>query len=139
MKTKSFYTNFIIVSILALGFLCVSCDKDSSDVDMSYNRLFRPTSFVATADTTSVIVTWSSVPGASAYIFQLSKDSLLFENIIFHDSIVVSYPDTISGYKYTLKGLTPGTKYSTRVRVRAVSTNVLPSKYCQQYFMTTKK
>lgn len=116
MITKIMYK--LSLPVLLIGMIVisvVSCKKYNDwKVDDSYDRLFRPTAFQASVDQVTVKLRWKSMPQTSAYTIQLSKDSLVFGEIVETYTGVNS--KDADGYLLTISGLDPLTQYSARIK-----------------------
>jgi len=91
--------------------LCLSSCEDDKD-KFERVRLFRPTEITGSVVGTSVVFKWSAIKGAESYTFQLSKDSLKFENIVLTES-------SLSSATFSVADLMGGTRYSARVKANA--------------------
>ncbi|RKD89976.1 DUF5123 domain-containing protein [Mangrovibacterium diazotrophicum] len=118
---------FAFVAGLLVFNACV--DKNDWDVDKSHDRLFRPTNLAVTSITaTTGDLSFVSIPGTEYYQFELSADSLLFENI-------VSTFDTTAN-AFTLTGLDGNTQYSLRVKAIPTEASKGESEWASIYFKT---
>jgi hypothetical protein len=99
-----------VFAVLGLLYTIVSCKDDDEQLEVPY--LFRPVAFAAETNKTVVTITWAAVKGATSYTLQISKDSLLFENIVISDTL------TECSYVVELAG---DTRYSARIRANAGS------------------
>jgi hypothetical protein len=107
MKTKkTLYTICLIISFL---YVLVSCKKNETE-QSEIPYLFRPIGFTATTNKTVATLNWIAVDSAISYTIQISKDSLLFKNIVVTDSV------TSNTYTIELAG---STFYSARVKANA--------------------
>jgi hypothetical protein len=130
MKIVKTYS--IVVLLFATLFISVfsGCD-DANDwgVDSSYKRMFRPTTLAVTEVTaTTGKVQWTSIPGTGKYILELSKDSLLFQNVI-----KTIETDTIVFDLIDLEGTT---QYSVRVKAQSNDVTIPESAFVSFYFKT---
>lgn len=117
--------------MLLLGFLSAligltSCDDDKEKFERV--RLFRPTELSSSVTGTSVTFKWSAIKGAESYTFELSKDSLKFEDIVFSES-------SITTATFSVSDLMGGTRYSARVKANADS-DEYDSRYIAVSFVT---
>ncbi|PTN09232.1 uncharacterized protein DUF4957 [Mangrovibacterium marinum] len=123
--------NLRILFAFVAGLLVLSActDKNDWDTDSDYERMFRPAKLDATGVTVHTAeISFVAIPDAAYYQFELSQDSLLFENII-------STFDT-TAYKFTLEGLESNTKYSLRVKSVAAEAGKTESGWNAIYFKT---
>lgn len=123
--------NIQLVFAFVAGLLLFSActDKNDWDTDSSYNRMFRPAKLDATGVTVHTAdISFVNIPDAAYYQFELSQDSLLFENI-------VSAFDTTAN-QFTLEGLESNTQYSLRVKSIATETGKEESGWNAIYFKT---
>jgi len=124
------YTAMILFMITGL----FSCQKTDNVLDPTTNRMFRPIALTVTGITTSsAVVGWDAVPGASKYVFEASQDSLSFGNVFVHDTIQA---DTISKFTHAVTGLNASTGYSVRVCTIAKDPTISVSKFQTNYFVT---
>ena len=118
---------FAFVAGLLLFSACV--DKNDWDVDKSYDRLFRPTNLTVTGITaTTGDVNFVAIPGTDHYQFELSTDSLVFDNI------VATFDTTVNSF--TLDGLDGNTIYSLRVKAIPADASKDNSEWAGVYFKT---
>lgn len=141
MKNK-----LLIFKVLILIVTMISCEKDYNqwEVDSSYGRLFKSIIF-ETSDVTStaVEIKFSKSVSATKYVFEFSKDSLQFNQIV---NTVEILADTLTPfanssdqakieYRQIFDELDGTTGYS--VRMKSVDEKSgLESKYNQVYFKT---
>jgi hypothetical protein len=141
MKNK-----LLIFKVLILIVTMISCEKDYNqwEVDSSYGRLFKSIIF-ETSDVTStaVEIKFSKSVSATKYVFEFSKDSLQFNQIV---NTVEILADTLTPfanssdqakieYRQIFDELDGTTGYS--VRMKSVDEKSgLESKYNQAYFKT---
>lgn len=139
VKTASCLALFLMA--LALN----SCYEEVNDwpVDSSYEKLFRPLKFEQKALTSnSIEISYSKIVGAVAYEFEVSNDSLYFNNIILSTQVLADTltPSANSSnasrveYLIAFAELDASTLHS--VRMRGVSSNGLYSEYVQLMFQT---
>lgn len=146
MKMKIFNRIAIIVFLASLF---VGCKNDVNNwvVDPEYAGLFKSLVFeLSKSDATSVEIKYTQSISATKYIFEFSKDSLLFNNI---DRTVEVLADTLKPFAES--GTLPHTEYRTlfadfdgntsySVRMKSVNTeNGLESKYSMFYFKTAEE
>ncbi len=108
MKRNIF--NFIFILTAGL-ILFSSCEKEEEEVNQNV-RLFRPVELSTDFDGTTVTITWLPIKGAQSYELELSRDSLLFENVV----------ETFSGItesRVTIPDLAGGNRYSVRIKALA--------------------
>ena len=89
-----------------------SCDTEQDwEVDSSTNRLFSSTDLSISTGDTYVVVTYTKMPSAEGYQFELSTDSLYLEDVSSSSivEVLTNSPDTI----FNLSG---ETKYYMRMR-----------------------
>lgn len=140
--------NFIIkwMALVLIVLVAFGCEKKVNDwdVDPSYDRLFKSLVFeVSNTDATSVTLRYTKSISATKYVFEFSKDSLAFNNIV---KTVEVQADTLTPFatsttptrvEYrTVFGDLDGTSgYS--VRMKSVDTTTgSESKYSEAYFET---
>ncbi|MDR0687964.1 MAG: fibronectin type III domain-containing protein [Prevotellaceae bacterium] len=115
MKTKLQQFGIYSLLLAAAMSLAVQACKEDDSITEEAPRIFRPTGLYARVNETSVTVTWNAMPDATSYTVEVSKDSLLFGNIV--DRYVVT------DLTYTLDDLDGGTEngiiYSVRVRANS--------------------
>lgn len=106
---------YSLLLIAAVSCLTMQACKEEDSITEEAPRIFRPTGLFARVTETSVTVTWNAMPDANSYTVEISKDSLLFENII--DRYV------LTDLTYTLDeldgGAESGVVYSVRVRANS--------------------
>lgn len=141
MKNK-----LLVFKVLILIMTMVSCEKDYNqwDVDSSTDRLFKSIIFEASAiKSTSVELKFTKSISATKYVFEFSKDSLAFKNIVNTVSVLA---DTLTPfansttltkveYREIFDELDGTTGYSVRMKSVDEKTG-LESKYSQVYFKT---
>lgn len=141
MKNK-----LLIFKVLILIVTMISCEKDYNqwEVDTSYNGLFKSIIFEASAVTaTSVELKFTKSVSATKYVFEFSKDSLQFNQIV---NTVEILADTLTPfanssdqakieYREIFDELDGTTGYSVRMKSVDEKTG-LESKYNQVYFKT---
>lgn len=118
------YINRFISGALMLLTVSVlfSCEEDD-DLDMGYNRNFRPLSISVTAQATAAEISWKSTPNTSHYVLELSMDSL-YDDCSSANSIFVGEDGSITSTTTTVSDLYSNTYYF--VRVKSVSKNDTP-------------
>lgn len=118
------YINRFISGALMLLTVSVlfSCEEDD-DLDMSYNRNFRPLSVSVTAQATSAEISWKPTPNTSHYVLELSMDSL-YDDCSSENSIFVGEDGSITSTTATVNDLYSSTYYF--VRVKSISKNDTP-------------
>lgn len=137
---------FRLISLALMAALVTGCQKKVNDwpVDPSHDRLFKSLDFsVVKANATSVEIGYSQSVSATKYVFEFSKDSLEFKEIV---KTVEIQADTLTPfatsttpaeveYHTTFEDLDGTTGYS--VRMKSVDTiNGTESKYSEVYFET---
>lgn len=141
MKNK-----LLIFKVLILIVTMISCEKDYNqwEVDSSYGGLFKSIIFEASAVTaTSVELKFTKSVSATKYVFEFSKDSLQFNQIV---NTVEILADTLTPfanssdqakieYRQIFDELDGTTGYSVRMKSVDEKTG-LESKYNQVYFET---
>lgn len=141
MKNK-----LLIFKVLMLIITMISCDKDYNqwEVDPSYNGLFKSIIFEASdVSSTAVELKFTKSVSATKYVFEFSKDSLQFNQIV---NTVEILADTLTPfanssdqakieYRQTFDELDGTTGYSVRMKSVDKKTG-LESKYNQVYFET---
>ncbi|UAY54526.1 DUF5123 domain-containing protein [Arachidicoccus terrestris] len=136
---------FKLMAFILIVFFAASCQKEVNnwDVDPSHARLFKPLTFeVQTTAATSVTINYTRSIGATKYIFEFSKDSLEFKDIvrtveILADTLTpfsVSPTPTRTSYHTVFEDLDGTSGYS--VRMKCVDSTGNESKYSELYFMT---
>ncbi len=124
--------------LILIACTAISCD-DANDwsTDDTYNRLFHTTSISIAPTATEAEVTWTTVPKASYYIIEVSKDSL-YEDEIQSTSLVYGEDKSITESPYTLSDLDSSSKYY--IRIRSCSESMSESKwaYYEDFFFKTK-
>lgn len=135
----------ICLAMLAATLL-TGCDREVNkwDTDPSADGLFRPLTFEENDLTaTAVQIAYSKVATATHYIFEFSKDSLLFNDIVRRDTIAAdtltpasdNASQTKVAYNTWFTELDGETKYS--VRMKAVNaTNGKESAFSSFFFET---
>lgn len=136
----------LVFTILLLASSLVSCEKDYNewDVDPSHDRLFKSIVFeVSKVQSTAVEIKFTKAKSATKYVFEFSKDSLQFNNIV---NTIEVLADTLTPfaastnpvkteYREIFKDLDGTTGYS--VRMKSVDEiNNKESNYNQVYFET---
>ena len=136
-----------ILSVMLFIIFMTACEKDYNqwDVDPSHDRLFKSIIFESsTVKPTSVEIKFSKSIAATKYIFEFSKDSLLFNEIASRVELIA---DTLTPYSNSsdqskveyrqLFGQLDGTTgYSVRMKSIDEKTGK-ESKYSQFYFVTS--
>ena len=123
--------NILGISAVALmGFAMASCvDKNDWDVDSSYSRLFAVNGDGVSVTTTesTATVTFTTVPDAEYYIFQVSKDSLYDDMEV--DSSVKTYGEdqSLTTSPVVLDSLDGDSKYY--LRIKAYSSTLSESRW----------
>ena len=141
MKNKLLVFKFLIL----IGTL-VSCEKDYNqwEVDSSSDRLFKSIIFEASAvKATSVELKFTKSISATKYVFEFSKDSLAFKDIVKTVEVLAdtlkpfanSSNQTRIEYRTIFGDFDGTTGYS--VRMKSIDTRTgLESKYNQVFFKT---
>jgi hypothetical protein len=141
MKNK-----LLVFKVLILITTMISCEKDYNqwEVDSSYDRLFKSIIFEASdVKPTSVELKFTKSISATKYVFEFSKDSLEFKNIVNTVEVLAdtlkpfatSSNQTRVEYREIFDELDGTTGYS--VRMKSIDTKTgLESKYNQVYFKT---
>lgn len=133
-----------VVSILSC--FMVSCEKDYNDweVEPGHDRLFKSLIFeVSKLQSTSVELKFTKSISATKYVFEFSKDSLEFKEIVktveFSAANLTPFADsnnlTKVEYREMFTGLDGTTKYSVRMKSIDESSG-MESGYNQIYFET---
>ncbi|WP_163711660.1 DUF5123 domain-containing protein [Mangrovibacterium lignilyticum] len=118
---------FVILSGLLVFNACV--DKNDWGTDDDYNRMFRPTNLAVTSITaTTGDLNFVAIPGTEYYQFEMSNDSLLF------DEIIAAFDTTANSF--TLTGLDGNTAYSLRIKAIPVDKAKGESEWASVYFKT---
>lgn len=133
--------NISFLLVLLAG-LFQSCDDPNDwDVDNAFNRMFSPVVFeTASIEGTTVTLRYSAVAGAKKYVFEFSKDSLAFNEIvktvqITAEEMVIDSTASNKRYLYTISQLEGDTQYSARIK--ASSNDSIPdSKWIAVAFQT---
>jgi len=126
--------------------LTTGCIKKVNDwpIDKSHDRLFTPLTFaLSKANATSVELSYTQSISANKYVFEFSKDSLEFKNIvktveILADTLTPFAPSTTPTkvlYHTTFDDLDGTTGYSVRMKCVDTTTG-LESNYSELYFKT---
>lgn len=134
-----------LMTCIFVASFATSCQKEVNNwgVDPSHARLFKPLTFeVQTTAATSVTINYTRSIGATKYIFEFSKDSLEFKDIvrtveILADTLTpfsVSPTPTRTSYHTVFEDLDGTSGYS--VRMKCVDSTGNESKYSELYFMT---
>lgn len=148
VKIKYLQMKNIILKLLALVMVAAfvtSCQKKVNrwPVDPSHDRLFKPLVFeVQSTAATAVTINYTRSIGADKYVFEFSKDSLEFKDIvrtveILADTLTpfsVSPTPTRTAYHTLFEDLDGTSGYS--VRMKCVDSAGNESKYSTLYFMT---
>lgn len=136
----------LIFSFLILIATTISCEKDYNnwEVDSSHDRLFRSIIFESTTiKPTSVELKFTKSISATKYVFEFSKDSLQFNEIVktvevLADTLTPFAPssnETKVEYREVFDDLDGTTGYSVRMKsIDEISTK--ESNYSQTYFKT---
>ncbi|MHC0444770.1 DUF4957 domain-containing protein [Flavobacterium sp. 3-218] len=136
-----------ILSVMVLILFMTACEKDYNqwDVDSSYDRLFKSIIFESSAiNPTSVEIKFTKSISATRYIFEFSKDSLLFNEIVSKVELIADTLTPYSNssdqskveYRQIFDELDGTTGYS--VRMKSIDENTgKESKYSQLYFVTS--
>lgn len=139
-KILLFFATFSILGSI------ISCEKDYNDwdVDPSYDGLFRSIVFEASrVEPTAVELKFTKAISGTKYVFEFSKDSLEFNEIVRTVEVLAdtltpfatSTNQTKVEYRETFEGLNGTTGYS--VRMKSVDEiNNKESEYSQLYFET---
>ncbi|PRD53737.1 DUF5123 domain-containing protein [Sphingobacterium gobiense] len=137
---------FNMIILIVTGILFSGCQKDVNDwdVDPSHARLFRSLNFETTRiGATDVEIGYTQTVSADKYIFEFSKDSLEFNEIvrtveILADTLTPFAPSTIPArvaYRTIFEGLDGTSPYS--VRMKGVDTETgHESEYVELFFYT---
>ncbi|MDM1292708.1 DUF5123 domain-containing protein [Sphingobacterium sp. N143] len=136
---------FNMIMLLTVVLSLLSCQKANDwDVDASHQRLFKSLKFTTgLVGATSVEIAYTKTVAAQKYIFEFSKDSLQFTEIvktveILADTLTPFAPSTIPArveYRTVFEELDGLTGYS--VRMKGVNTETgEESNYSQLYFRT---
>ncbi len=135
---------YLLLSLLSV--VWISCEDDYNDweVESGHERLFQALTFdVADVEATSVLLKFTTVVSAEKYVFEFSKDSLEFSDIV----LTVEMPaDTLTPfsessntvkteYRELISGLNGTTGYSCRMKGVSDSTG-LESNWSEVYFET---
>ncbi|AYD47302.1 DUF5123 domain-containing protein [Arachidicoccus soli] len=137
------------LKLIAFGLIvssAASCIKKVNDwpVDPSHARLFTPLTFaLSKANATSVELSYTQSISTTKYVFEFSKDSLQFKNIvktveILADTLTPFAPSTTPTqvlYHTTFDNLDGTTGYSVRMKCVDTTTG-LESNYSELYFQT---
>lgn len=136
---KTIFNKFILFGLAILPIMFQACENPNDwDVDENHKRMFSASTFsVENITATTADISWAKVPNAKFYIFEFSKDSLLFASISF---TVEMNTDTlpksgVDGYKVTFHSLPGNTGFSVRMKARG-DEGIADSKYAQAYFRT---
>lgn len=141
MKSK-----LLVFKVLLLIITIMSCEKDYNEweVDSDYDRLFKSIVFeVSDIKPTAVELKFTKSISATKYVFEFSKDSLEFKNIvnsveILADTLVPfasSSSQSRIEYRELFSDLDGTSGYS--VRMKSIDEiNGKESKYSQVYFVT---
>jgi hypothetical protein len=90
--------------------------------------MFRPVNFLADAQGADVEFTWVPISNA-IYVIDISRDSLLFENELF--------TDTVRGtYVYNISDLWSEARYSARIKAVSMNPLIKESGYKEITFVT---
>lgn len=92
------YTYIKIICLLVFPSLWISCEKKVNDwdIDPSHQRLFMPLKFEANqVGATSIDISYTQVISADKYVFEFSKDSLVFSEIV---KTVEVFADTLTPF-----------------------------------------
>ncbi|NDW08697.1 DUF5123 domain-containing protein [Dysgonomonas sp. 520] len=150
MKSLNIIKNIagcLLVAYTAL--FTLSCDDDVNDwgVDSSQDRLFRPLVFEQSkVSATSIEVRFTKVMAADRYIFEISEDSLKFENVIrtveiLSDTLTpfsLSSTATKTEFRIPFDELNGSTQQC--IRMKAVNKEgTLSSEYVEFAFKTTEE
>lgn len=136
-----------LMALVLVSALVTSCQKKVNDweVDPSHDRLFKSLTFsYSKLGSTFVELNYTQSVSANKYIFEFSKDSLAFKEIVrtvevLADTLTPFAPSptpTKVAYHTMFEDLDGKTGYS--VRMKSVDTVTgTESKYSQIYFVTT--
>lgn len=129
------YFNRLISGALMLLAVSVlfSCDDDD-DLDMAYNRNFRPLSLSVSAEATTAEITWKSTPNTSYYVLELSMDSL-YDDCSSANSLIFGEDGSITSTKASVSDLYSNTYYF--VRVKSISKDDTPDSKWAYYSNNT--
>jgi hypothetical protein len=117
MKKIHAYTTGLLAVIALVTLVAISSCKKYNDwpVDDSYNRLFSPLGFTASAEVIKVTLKWKNMPSTHGYTIELSEDSLAFTTIIKTYSGGAS--KDADGYVFVIPDLLKSnTRYSARIK-----------------------
>lgn len=134
-----------LLALIMVAAFVTSCQKKVNrwPVDPSHDRLFKPLVFeVQSTAATAVTINYTRSIGADKYVFEFSKDSLEFKDIvrtveILSDTLTpfsVSPTPTRTAYHTLFEDLDGTSGYS--VRMKCVDSAGNESKYSMLYFMT---
>ena len=124
VKFKMFY-----MWMLYLTFLMVSCEKGETTLNSQADQLFRVPSVTSNiSEGTEVTFSWD--PIAMRYRVQISKDSLLFTNVL-KDTII----ESVKSIKFT--DLFASTRYSGRIMCLSDDPIVKNSEWQTVTFLTS--
>lgn len=149
MNSTMFKNTINIILLLATTFLFVGCEKKINDweIDESHARLFRPLKFeTSNIGATDVEIAYTRVVSADKYIFEFSKDSTEFNEIIktveiLADTLTEFAPSTSPtrvGYRTLFSDLDGTSPYS--VRMKGVNEETCDeSDFVQLFFRTTEE
>lgn len=151
MDIKTFKSKIMkkFINILCTFLLFItnfSCDREWNnwEVDSNADGLFRPLTFEqSNLLATSIEIAYSQVLNASHYVFEFSKDSLLFNEIVRRDTILrdtlTAYADNDSPMKVEFhtwfNKLEGETKYSVRMKAYS-ATSGKETAYSSFFFET---
>lgn len=123
--------NILGMSAVALmGLSLASCvDKNDWDVDSSTSRLFAVNGDGVTITTTesAATVTFTTVPDAEYYIFQVSKDSLYDDMEVGSSVLTYGEDQSLTSSPVVLDGLDGDSKYY--LRLKAYSSTLSESRW----------
>ncbi len=102
------------VTMLLAVSVMFSCN-DEDDVDMAYNRNFRPLSLSVSAAATTAEITWKSTPNTSHYVLELSMDSL-YDGCSSENSLFLGEDGSITSTSATVSDLYSNTYYFLRMK-----------------------
>jgi len=119
--------------------MVASCKDFNFPVDESTARAFHPSTLSASSSkvtATTAVLEWPIMPGTKNYIMELSRDSLLFQNIVSTYTISAdTIPPSWDLIDLNLKNLIGGTTYSARLKTTS-SAGYADSKYITVTFKT---
>ncbi len=131
LKNNRIAAAFIFIMLLSMA----ACKKYNNwEVDDEYNRLFRPTDLTTEIDGVQAKLRWKPKPATKNYTIEVSKDSLLFQNIVYTYTNVASGTDDKGVFFDVPDPLDALTRYS--IRIKAIGDNVTESGWAAATFIT---